>query len=501
MHSPSDAPFAIVGCDARGVVTWSGGAVAALFGCEPPALAGRPLAAALPGLGEAARERLARAFAGGEAFRLELGGARIEGARASGERAPGWCVAVRPVSAAAAALAESEERYRRLVDACPEPIVVHAGGRIRFVNPAAVEMLGAASAAELLDRPMMDFVHPDYRALVAERVRKMLETGRPALLLEEKIVRPDGSVLEVEIAGAAVQFQGEPAIQLVGRDVTERRRVEEERRRLEEQVREARRRESLLRLAEGVADRLSRLSAELLDRVDDSLAHAARRAERLEPGPIRQVGLGMAALTEQLLGYVGRRRAEGASANLSALVLELSQGLEAGLEPNASLSLDLPMGLPAVRVDAVQMRRVVGLLVRNALDALGPVGGTVQVRTRALDAGEAELAALEPPGTLRPGRYVALEVRDDGCGMDAATSERICDPFFTTKSPGRGLGLAEVAGLVGAQGGALRVESAPGRGTTVRLLFPALPARPLPDAPLRTVSAPPPRPLRRSRRR
>jgi len=496
MYSPSDAPFVLVGCDASGVVTWSGGAVSDLCGCAPATLTGRPLAAALPGLGDAARARLAGALSGSAPFRLELGGTRIEGAPARGEGAPGWCVALRPVSESAAALADSEERYRRLVDACPEPIVVHARGRIRFVNPAGVEMLGAASADELLDRPMIDFVHPDYRAVVAERVRKMLETGGPALLLEEKIVRPDGSVLEVEIAGAAVVFQGEPAIQLVGRDVTERRRAEAERRRLEEQVREARRREGMLRLAEGVADRLSRLSAELLGRVDESLTYATRRAERLEPGPIRQVGLGMAALTEQLLGYVGRRRADGASANLSALVLELSQGLEAELEPQATLSLDLPMGLPAVRVNAVQMRRVVGVLVRNALDALDPAGGTVQVRTRAVDVDEAELASLQPPGALRPGRYVALEVRDEGCGMDAATSERIYDPFFSTKSPERGLGLAEVTGLVGAQGGGLRVESAPGRGTTVRLLFPALPARPAEDAPPRIVT---PRPLRRRR--
>jgi PAS domain S-box-containing protein len=494
MPSPSEASFALVGCDAQGVVVWSSGAVAELCGRASAALAGCALPAALPGLGAAARERLAAALAAGVAFQLELGKLRIEGAPAAGEGAPTWCVALRPVSEPAAALAESEERYRRLVDACPEPIVVHAGGRIRFANSAAVAMLGAASPDELLGRPMMDFVHPDYRGVVAERVRKMLETGGPALLLEEKILRPDGSVLDVEIAGAAVLFQGEPAIQLVGRDVTERRRAEAERLRLEEQVREARRREGMVRLAEGVADRLSRLSAELLDRVDESLAHASRRAERLEPGPIRQVGLGMAALTEQLLAYVGRRPADGARANLSALVLELSQGLEAELEPQVALSLDLPMGLPPVRVNAVQMRRVVALLVRNALDAVAPGGGTVKVCTRALEVDEEQLASLQPPRALRPGRCVALEVRDDGCGMDADTRSRVCDPFFSTKSPERGLGLAEVAGLVGAQGGGLAVESAPGHGTTVRLLFPVVPGPPA-EAPAPHVA--PPRPLRR----
>jgi PAS domain S-box-containing protein len=394
----------------------------------------------------------------------------IEGAPAAGEGGTGWALALRPAPPDEAAAGESEERYRRLVEACPEPIVVHVGGRIRFVNPAALALLGARDAGALLGRPVMEFVHPDYRAVVAERMQKMLETGGPALLLEEKIVRPDGSVLEVEIAGAPVSFQGEPAIQLVGRDVTEQRRVEAERRRLEAQVREARRRESLLRLAEGVAARLSRLSKELLDGVDASLL---RPGGRLEPARVRQVGQRMAALTEQLLGYVGRRGGAGASANLSSLVLDLSQGLEAGLPPQASLCFDLPVALPPVRVDAVQMRRVVGGLVRNAVDALGPAGGRVLVRTRVVDLDERELAAVDPPGALRPGRHVALEVLDDGCGMDEATRARVCDPFFSTKSPERGLGLAEVAGLVAAQGGALRVETAPARGTTVRLLFPA----------------------------
>src|SRR5690606_7623446 len=93
--------------------------------------------------------------------------------------------------------------------------------------------------------------------------------------------------------------------------------------------------EGMLRLAEGVAERLSRLSAELLDVVDDSLARAARRADLV---PVRQVGLRMAALTEQLRGYVGQRGGGGARTNLSSLVLELSPRLEAALHPAASLS-------------------------------------------------------------------------------------------------------------------------------------------------------------------
>ena len=480
MADPSVEPFALLGCDASGAIVWSAGAVEALCGRAPDALLGRPLVDFLEPLGAVARAALDEALANGAPRRVATATLAIEVTPIEGAApaAVSACVLLRPVSSrpAVAALAESEERYRRLVESCPEPIVVHVGGRIRFVNPAALAMLGATAASDVIDRPVMEFVHPEYRPIVAERMQKMLETGGPALLLEERIVRPDGSVIDVEIAGAAVCYQGELAIQLVGRDVTERRRIEAERRQLEEQVLEARRRESLLRLAEGVAHPLRQLSRELLEAVDHSLVRGIRGGERIDPAPIRRVGLRMAALTDQLLGFVGKRgSAPPVAVNLSAIVLELSEGLEAELGRAASLSYDLPVELPRVRVDGVQMRRVVRGLVRNAVDALGAAGGSVLIRTRYAEVDERALARVQPPGALRAGPHVALDVRDRGCGMDEATSARVCEPFFSTKSLGRGLGLAEVTGLVGAQGGGLCVDSQPGRGTIVTLLFPVLP--------------------------
>lgn len=498
----SDSPveaFALLGCDARGRIAWTAGAVETLCARPPEALLGQPLALALGALDAETSTALAEALAGATPARFDAGALVIDVAPVAGDECETGvrCVVLRASTpgTAAAALIESEQRYRRLVESCPEPIVVHVGGRIRFVNPAALEMLGAATAEDVIDRPVMEFVHPEYRPIVAERMLKMLETGGPALLLEERIVRPDGSVIEVEIAGATVCYQGELAIQLVGRDVTERRRIEAERQRLEEQVREAHRRESLLRLAEGVAHPLRQLSHELLEAVDQSLVRGTGRGERIDPAPIRRVGLRMAALTDQLLGFVGKRSATSlVPVNLSALVLELSEGLDAELGTGASLSYDLPVELPPVRVDSIHLRRIVRGLVRNAVDALGAAGGAVLVRTRRVDVDARQIGRVQPPGALQPGPCVALEVRDHGCGMDEATSARVCEPFFSTKSPGRGLGLAEVTGLVGAQGGGLWVDSTPGRGTTVTLLFPALPEpKPREGSPARA--------LRRRRRR
>jgi PAS domain S-box-containing protein len=484
-------PLAFLG--ARGEVEWVSDALAEL--CQRPAaaLVGQCASALATGCGLGADE-LAAAGArlrAGDAVRVVV----QPGSVLFGERevevavqplpereggAAGFVVVATDLGErrlAEAALRESEDRYRRLVEACPEPIVVHGGGRVRFINPAGLALLGATSADEVLGRPILEFVHPDFHGIVAERVRKMEETGEGIYLLEEKILRLDGSVRDVEIAGAPVIFQGEPAIQLVGRDVTDRRREEEERRRLQERVREARRRESLATVAAGVAHRLGELSDAIVGATDRALAEGAAG---LHPGAlqaIRSSGLRMAALTDKLLAFAGRRPGQRRRVDLSSLVVEISDRIdkEAG---GCAIAYALPAGLPRVAVDALQLRRAVLGLVRNAADALGAGTSGIQVATGVRELDAEAVARVQPPDALAPGRYVFLDVSDRGCGMDAETRARSLDPFFTTKTVGRGLGLCEVLGVVRAQGGGIQVESEPGRGTTVTVLLPALPESP-----------------------
>ncbi|MBI1816510.1 MAG: PAS domain S-box protein [Deltaproteobacteria bacterium] len=123
------------------------------------------------------------------------------------------------------ALQESEERYRQLVELAPDAIVVDRGGRIAFVNSAAVSLLGAAEAGDLVGKPILDFVHPDYHALVAEHVRAMADEPKLVRRAEEKIVRLDGTVLDVEVAAMALPYEGERAVQVVIQDISERKRA------------------------------------------------------------------------------------------------------------------------------------------------------------------------------------------------------------------------------------------------------------------------------------
>ena len=138
---------------------------------------------------------------------------------------------------AAEALRESEERYRRLVELSPETIAVHAGGELVYVNAAGARLLGVARAEELIGKPVLDLVHPDYVEFVKARIRSTREEGTTTNLAEIQMVRLDGEVIDVEIRGIPIVFEGLPAAQVVIRDITERKRIEEELRDSEERLR------------------------------------------------------------------------------------------------------------------------------------------------------------------------------------------------------------------------------------------------------------------------
>jgi len=126
-------------------------------------------------------------------------------------------------------LEEAEARYRSLVDFSPDAITIHSEGKIVFTNAAGAALLGARSPQELVGRPVLDFVHPDYRKTVKQRIRRMIEERVKVPLIEEKFIKLDGSAIDVEVAAMPVTFEGKPAALVMTRDITERKRAEEDR--------------------------------------------------------------------------------------------------------------------------------------------------------------------------------------------------------------------------------------------------------------------------------
>jgi PAS domain S-box-containing protein len=136
------------------------------------------------------------------------------------------------------ALRASEARYRALVESSPDGIGIHQDGRIVFINPAGARLLGAQSPDELVGKSVMDLLHPDYREVVRERIQRGLATGQPAPPLMEKFIRLDGTVIDVEVTAVPIMWEGRPAMQVVFRDITERKRMEEELKASEERHRD-----------------------------------------------------------------------------------------------------------------------------------------------------------------------------------------------------------------------------------------------------------------------
>jgi PAS domain S-box-containing protein len=123
---------------------------------------------------------------------------------------------------------EAAEQYRRLTELSPDGIAVHQDGRVVLVNPAGARTLGYSEPAELVGRPVLELVHPDDRLRVIERISRTLKEGRPGEMNEERFVRKDGSFVPVEVVNAPFYWRGRPAVLVVVRDITERKRAEEQ---------------------------------------------------------------------------------------------------------------------------------------------------------------------------------------------------------------------------------------------------------------------------------
>jgi signal transduction histidine kinase/CheY-like chemotaxis protein len=259
----------------------------------------------------------------------------------------------------------------------------------------------------------------------------------------------------------------------IRRSLAAHRQAERESRSLAERIQSAQRLESLNVLAGGIAHDFNNLLTGIL-----SNAGTARRklpandSAQQHLNEIVQGSKLAAHLTSQLLAYAGKGQFEIVARDLSAAVSEIQDLLETSVRRKAKLTYDLFDRLPAIQADPSQLHQALMNLVLNAAESIeGEVD--VTVRTRVLDLNETDIRELVPGSSLEPCRCVALEVEDFGWGMDRETLDRVFIPFFTTKSGGRGLGLAATLGIAHRHGGGMHVSSELGRGTLFRVLFPA----------------------------
>jgi PAS domain S-box-containing protein len=396
------------------------------------------------------------------------------------------CVLVTDITerkAAEQALRESEARERAradeiaaIMDAVPVSVVIAHDAECRKVTgnrtTYALRCLpyGVNISTDDPEKPSSPRMEKDGVEIPFQRLPLAIAatTGEPVHNCSYELVFPDGT--RRHMFGNAVPLTGEDGVSrgAVGGflDVTELKHMEG-------LLYAAQKAESVALLAGGVAHDFNNLLTAILGNASLLRRHVPlAQADCLDA--IEHAGEAAAALTRRLLAYAGKGQVVTGVVDISACARDINGLLRAAISRNVAVRLVLGQDLPAVETDRSLVEQIVSNLVINAAEAIGAESpGCVTLRTAARDIAGSTIRNSVNGEWLRAGRYVDIEVRDTGCGMDQKTKDRIFDPFFTTKFFGRGLGLSAVAGAVKTLGGSIVLETALGSGTTFHVLLPA----------------------------
>jgi PAS domain S-box-containing protein len=361
-------------------------------------------------------------------------------------------------------LRRSEERYRTMLTLSPDAHMMLVDGVITFVNRAFCLLTGAAEPARWIGRLALDVIHPDYRQFVEELMERPLGENRPRS--EIKLVRLDGTDVDVEISHMVFDFQGRRELQLIARDITERKH-------LEFHFRQAHKMEALGRFSGGIAHDFNNIIMAISGYAElTKIALEGNATVQTYIGAILQASHRAADLVRQILTFSHQQPQERLLIQLQPIIKECVKLLQGILPSPVTLDVSVEVNAPAVLADASQVHRVLINLATNALQAMRGNPGRLQVKLERCVVDLAHAAARPP---LRPGVYALVSVSDTGCGMNQATLQHIFEPFFTTRAHGEGtgLGLAVVHGIMESHDGVVTVHSQPGEGTVFNLYFPA----------------------------
>ncbi len=324
-------------------------------------------------------------------------------------------------------------------------------------------------------------LHPEDRETAAAHLAQAA-SGTSEYESEYRIARADGSVRWIFAKGQPFPPEEDRPFRVIGiaQDITHRKLAEDA-------DRHRQKLESLGVLAGGIAHDFNNLLTGILGNASllldcaaddspdrDSLTDLVGAAERA------------AQLTSQMLAYSGRGKFVTEPVSISEEAREIAALVRASIPRHVRVQFDMEEDAPLVEADRSQIHQLLMNLIINAAEAVRPEGGTVRIATRRHTLTR-RTPGFYPAEELPAGKYLVLEVQDDGHGMSEDTRQRIFDPFFTTKFTGRGLGLAATLGIVRGHRGGISVESTVGTGTTFRIYFPttecgAVAEQPAPDA-------------------
>ena len=375
------------------------------------------------------------------------------------------------------ALRQSEEKFRNLTEQTSDWVwETDDEGRFTYCNPGVRDLLGYP-AEEFIGRRLADFMEPASAQRAADLLRRTIVCREPFRHVENALLHRDRRVVLFESNGVPVldECGNLTGYHGVSRDITLRKRAEEDRRKLEERLREAQHLESLSGLAGGVAHDFNNLLVGILGYTE--FAAIDLPPDSPVQGSLEQISLlanRMADLTRQMLAYAGQGKYFLRQLDLNTLLQEMTELFYASVSKKARIQFQLADSPVVIEADQAQIQQALMNLILNASESLEDQEGVISILTGIQPLTRDDIESVPWREELAEGDYAFVEVADNGVGMDPDTMKRVFDPFFTTRQPGRGLGLASVQGTIRGHKGTIHLESEAGEGTAVRLLFPAV---------------------------
>jgi len=361
-------------------------------------------------------------------------------------------------------LRQSEERYRVLVEHSPEAILVHQQGRFLFANPACLRLLGAEDPQQLFKRNALEMVHPDFRSIVDQRHRKIVEQQQVAPLMKQKMLRLDGTVVDVEVTSTPYLHEGRWVAQVMLRDIGDRLRAEDESRQHQAEL------AHILRL-----NTMGNIVSELAHEINQPLYAISNYAAASKEALQRDAHLGSSDLEPwienildqatragEIIRRLNRFVRKGSSQRIRVALDVLLRDVAALVAVDADrhqVALNLRLNAPSavVYVDRVQIEQVAVNLLINAIEAMQQTAPDLRKLTLGCEEHE---------------NYVEVTVQDTGPGVTDEGLTRLFEAFYTTKLEGMGMGLHISRSIIEAHLGRLWARRNVGPGMTFHFTLP-----------------------------
>ncbi|MBU0486143.1 MAG: PAS domain S-box protein [Proteobacteria bacterium] len=370
---------------------------------------------------------------------------------------------------------ESDEKYRAITETAQDAIILMGDrGEVIFWNPAATRMFGYPQS-EALGKDLYQLIAPErYLRQYKGKVEKFLQTGQGksvGTMLEVSGLRKDGSEFPLELSLSSVRINNKVAAVGLVRDISERVNSENERNVLQVQLRQAQKMEAIGTLAGGIAHDFNNILTAILgyaDLLQDSVA--GNQEAMMDLGQVIQAGERAKNLVRQILTFSRQTEKELMPVQVSLIVKEALKLLRASIPSTIEIRQNIEIGEATVLTDPTQVHQIIMNMCANSFHAM-PDGGLLEIT---LDDQQPAPDLLHGYPEMKAGPFLCLKIRDTGHGMSPEIRHRIFEPYFSTKKKedGTGLGLSVVHGIVSQMGGAIRVESIIGQGTTFFLYLP-----------------------------